>query len=124
VRRARRERPVHGQALEHAIEHVATQSVVAFKHPLAPNLSKFQQDPYERFLPPNSTLTFSCGSRGVFWSVWGVIMSPTWVCPTASSRRKSHAKSCQPTWVCLQTSPGCSRGPCTTLLFGSSEFEF
>jgi hypothetical protein len=41
VRRARRERLVRGRALEHAIEHVATNNVVAFKRPLAPNLSKF-----------------------------------------------------------------------------------
>jgi hypothetical protein len=31
ARPARRERPVRGRALEHAIEHVATHSVVAFK---------------------------------------------------------------------------------------------
>jgi hypothetical protein len=31
MRGARRERPVRDRALEHAIEHVATHSVVAFK---------------------------------------------------------------------------------------------
>jgi hypothetical protein len=66
---------------------------------------------------PSSTLTFLCGSRGVFGSVRGVVMSPTWVCPAASSRGKSHAKSCQPAWVCFQTSPGCSRGPLAPLCY-------
>jgi hypothetical protein len=41
MRGARREPPMHGQALEHGIEHVEILSVVVFKHPLAPNLSEF-----------------------------------------------------------------------------------
>jgi hypothetical protein len=51
-------------------------------------------------------------------------MSPTWVCLAASSRDKNHAKSCQPDWVCFQTSPGCSRGPLAHLSVASSFFEF
>jgi hypothetical protein len=46
-----REYPVRGRALEHGIKHVAILSVVIFNRPLAPNLSKFCQDPYVRFLP-------------------------------------------------------------------------
>jgi hypothetical protein len=36
--------PVRAQPLRHDVEHVTEFSVVAFKHPLAPNLHKFGQD--------------------------------------------------------------------------------
>ena len=42
--------PVRAQALRHSVEHVAEFSVVAFKHPLAPNLREFGQDPIVRSL--------------------------------------------------------------------------
>jgi hypothetical protein len=66
---------------------------------------------------PDSTLTFLCGSRGVFGSMHGVVMSPTWVCPAALSRGNLMPGSCQPAWAHLQTSPRRSRDPLAPLCY-------
>jgi hypothetical protein len=66
---------------------------------------------------PHWALSFACGSWGVFRSVPGVVTSPTWVCLAASYRGNPMPRSCQPAWVCLQTSLGCSRGPLAPLCY-------
>jgi hypothetical protein len=64
VRGARRERPVRGRALEHAIEHVATHSVVSFKRSQAPHLCEFGQDPIVRSVPPTKLCRLCVEAEG------------------------------------------------------------
>jgi hypothetical protein len=46
--------PVRAQPPRHGVQHVAEFSVVAFKHPLAPNIREFGQDLIVRFLLPTT----------------------------------------------------------------------